>query len=95
MNGNCKLLVFLLFASCLAITFSSLEYARLSNAEVSAVGLPPMSLTIVGANGTEIVLNETGIAALPSYSSYGEYKTRANPHHGVSGAQQDFLLAFQ
>ena len=36
-----------------------------------------MSLTIVGANGTEIVLNETGIAALPSYTGYGGYKTRA------------------
>jgi hypothetical protein len=82
MNADGKLLVFLLFATCLVITFFSPEHPRLSNAEVSAVGLPPMSLTVVGANGTQIVLNETGIAALPSYTSFGGYKNQVGTLKG-------------
>jgi hypothetical protein len=42
-----------------------------------AVGLPPMNLTVVGANGTEaLILNETGIVMLPSSSGYGGFKNQ-------------------
>jgi hypothetical protein len=34
-----------------------------------------MNLTIVGANGTQVVLNEADIAGLPSYRGYGGFKT--------------------
>jgi hypothetical protein len=76
LNRNRKLIAFSLFASCLVFAFPAVHHIRFSNAEANAVQLPPMSLTVVGANGTEIVLNETGIAALLSYSGYGEYKTQ-------------------
>jgi hypothetical protein len=35
---------------------------------------PPMSLTVVGSNGTVLVLNASDIANLPPYSGYGAWK---------------------
>ena len=37
----------------------------------SATVLPPMNLTVIGANGTELFLNQTSIAKFTSYSGYG------------------------
>jgi hypothetical protein len=37
-------------------------------------GLPPMTLTVVGADGTPVVLHETEIGNLPSYRAYGGFK---------------------
>jgi hypothetical protein len=37
------------------------------------VGLPPMTLTIVALNGTQIVLHENDVAALTSYREYGGF----------------------
>ena len=36
--------------------------------------LPPMSLTVVGLNGTQVVLNSTDIAGLPSVRGLGGFK---------------------
>jgi len=36
-------------------------------------GLPPMTLTVVGLNGTQVVLHENDIAALTSYRAYGGF----------------------
>jgi hypothetical protein len=36
--------------------------------------LPPMNLTLVALNGTQLVLNEVDIGGLSSYESYGGYK---------------------
>jgi hypothetical protein len=43
-------------------------------AQASLASLPPMTLTIVGANGTQVVLHETEIGNLPSYRAYGGFK---------------------
>jgi uncharacterized protein YlzI (FlbEa/FlbD family) len=43
-------------------------------AHASLVYLPPMTLTVVALNGTQIVLNETDIGNLESYREYGGYK---------------------
>jgi hypothetical protein len=37
------------------------------------VGLPPITLTIVALNGTQVVLHENDIATLPSYQAYGGF----------------------
>jgi hypothetical protein len=37
------------------------------------VALPPMTLTVVGLNGTQVVLHENDIAALTSYRAYGGF----------------------
>jgi DMSO/TMAO reductase YedYZ molybdopterin-dependent catalytic subunit len=34
-----------------------------------------MSLTVIGANGTQVVLNETDVGSLASYRAFGGYKT--------------------
>jgi hypothetical protein len=43
----------------------------------SLVNLPPMNLTIVGLNGTTLVLNEKDIGNLTSFESKGGFKTSA------------------
>jgi len=37
--------------------------------------LPPMALTVIGANGTQVSLNETRMAALTSYTDKGGFKS--------------------
>jgi hypothetical protein len=36
--------------------------------------LPPMTLTVVGSSGTQVVLHEAEIGSMPSYRAYGGYK---------------------
>jgi hypothetical protein len=36
--------------------------------------LPPMTLTVVGSDGNQVILNETDIGNLESYRAYGGYK---------------------
>lgn len=70
-------LALFLFSSCLTVTFFVSQGVTSVRAEASVVELPPMNLTVVGANGTEALgLNETSIAALPSYSGYGGFKNQ-------------------
>ena len=42
----------------------------------SSASLPPISLTLVGLDSTQIVLNETDIGSLPSLESYGGLKNQ-------------------
>jgi hypothetical protein len=76
MNGSRRLLALLLIGLYLEITFLGSRHLWFTGAETATVELPPMNLTVVGANGTGIVLNETGIAALPFYTGYGAYKNQ-------------------
>jgi len=48
------------------------SFAQTNVASLSA-GLPTMSLTVVGSNGTVLVLNASDIASLPPYSGYGAW----------------------
>jgi hypothetical protein len=67
----------LFVASFLAITFLGSYGCLFAGANASVSGLPPMNLAVVGVNETEaVVLNETGIASLPSYSGYGGYENQ-------------------
>jgi hypothetical protein len=49
---------------------------KLSNGSpaVSGLNLPPMNLTLVALNGTQLKLDEADIGNLPSYSGYGGFK---------------------
>jgi hypothetical protein len=51
-----------------------LQYPSRFQAQASFVSLPPISLTVVGFDGTQVVLNETDIGNLTSYRAYGGYK---------------------
>jgi DMSO/TMAO reductase YedYZ molybdopterin-dependent catalytic subunit len=42
-----------------------------------------MSLTIVGADGAQIILNETDVAGLPSYKGYGGFKNQLGNIRGL------------
>jgi hypothetical protein len=55
----------------------------LAGAKSSFFELPPMSLTVVGANGTLVVLNETDIAGLSSYRGYGGFKNQLDIVKGL------------
>jgi hypothetical protein len=62
----------------------------------SLVNLPPMNLTLVASNGTELVLNERDIARLPSFESKGGFKTSVGALQGIgnyTGVQLSALLA--
>jgi len=72
---HCRVFILFLFAGLL-IGFLSLQLIQSTNAGVGALDLPPMSMTVVGANGTEVVLNETDISGLPSYRGYGGFKNQ-------------------
>ena len=37
--------------------------------------LPPMTLTVVGADGNQVTLNQTSMAALTSYTANGGFKS--------------------
>ena len=52
-------------------------------AHASFASLPAMTLTIVGANGTQVVLHETEIGNLPSYRAYGGYKNQLGYIRGL------------
>ncbi len=43
-------------------------------AQASSVDLPPMNLTVVAPDGTQVALNETDIGNLTPYRAYGGYK---------------------
>ena len=74
MRGNRRLLASLLVVSFLAIAFSGFQSLRVVRAKTSVAELPSMSLTVVGADGTQVVLNETDIGNLASYRAYGGFK---------------------
>ena len=63
------LLVFPAVSTCLhPIRFAECQIDR------PDPSLPPMNLTLVALNGTQLVLNEVDIGSLLSYESYGGYK---------------------
>jgi hypothetical protein len=72
-----------ILVSGLVITFLSLQSVRFAIAETAVTELPPISLTVVGANGTQVVLNETGVAGLSSYRGYGGYKNQVGVLKGL------------
>jgi hypothetical protein len=73
----------LFVVSVLITPFLSLKPAQCKNEEANIATLPLMSLTIVGANGSQVVLNETDIAGLPSYSGYGGFKNQLGNLKGL------------
>jgi len=64
----CVVLGALILFGCLPKSFGQTKGASLS------ADLPAMSLTVVGSNGTVVVLNASGVASLPLYSGYGAWK---------------------
>lgn len=61
-----------------------------------SVNLPPMNLTLVALNGTQLILNDTDIGHLPSFESEGGFKTSGGSLSGISnytGVAVSTLLA--
>lgn len=59
---------------------------RIVNGQPTALlslNLPPMNLTLVALNGTQLELNETDIGKLPSYESYGGFKNQLGNINGL------------
>jgi DMSO/TMAO reductase YedYZ molybdopterin-dependent catalytic subunit len=83
MRRDYRLSILPILFSFLAITFLGFQSLRFAEAKTSFTELPPMSLTMVGANGTQVVLNETDIAGLPSYRGYGGFKNQLGNVKGL------------
>lgn len=67
----------LFVAFSLAILLFGSHECWFAGANASISPLPTMNLAVVGVNRTEVVvLNETGIVSLPSYSGYGGYRNQ-------------------
>jgi hypothetical protein len=52
-------------------------------AALLSLNLPPMNLTLVALNGTQLELNETDIGKLPYYESYGGFKNQLGNIKGL------------
>ena len=63
----CVVLGALILFACLPKSFAQTKDASLS------ADLPAVSLTVVGSNGTVLVLNASSIGSLPPYSGYGAW----------------------
>jgi len=64
--------------------------------KTSQVDLPPMSLTLIALNGTQLVLNQTDIGRLPSFESEGGLETSAGSLEDIAnytGVTLSTLLA--
>jgi hypothetical protein len=76
MVGDRRIWTLFLLVSVLSFGLMSLQFVYFARADVSFVELPVMSVTVVGVNGTQVVLNETDVAGLPFYRGYGGYKNQ-------------------
>jgi hypothetical protein len=67
----------LFFVTVILVATSAVSYspARARTA-AAAINLPSMTLTLVAANGTQLVLTSGDIGSLPSYTGYGGYETQ-------------------
>jgi DMSO/TMAO reductase YedYZ molybdopterin-dependent catalytic subunit len=83
MRGNTKVLASALAFSFLAIAFSSSQLFGFARVGTNAAELLPMSLTVVGATGSEVVLDENDVAALSSYRAYGGFKKQTGVVTGL------------
>ncbi len=73
-NHTVQLLILLVlgFSAC----FYGNRLVHFADAVATSTELPSMSLTVVGANGTQIILNETDVARLASFRGYGGFKNQ-------------------
>jgi hypothetical protein len=83
MSGSRRIWALFLLVSSLSIGFLGLQSVCFARVEASMVELPPMSLTVVGADMSAVILNETDVAALPSYRAYGGYKNQLGNLKGL------------
>ena len=72
MNTKGKLLFLLFLGSLFSVTFMVTQPRLRANADTTVAPLPSMNLTVIG-NGTTLVLNETDIGAMQTYSGYGGF----------------------
>jgi hypothetical protein len=61
----------------------SFQLSGFAGAGASTAELPPMSLTVIGATGSEVVLDENDVAALSSYRAYGGFKKQTGVVTGL------------
>lgn len=76
MRENHKVLASALAFLFSVIAFSSFQFSGSAIVETNTPKLSSINLTIVGINGTQVVLNETDVAGLPSYRGYGGFKNQ-------------------
>jgi hypothetical protein len=66
----------------------------LGQCAASSANLPPMSLTVVGLNGTQVILNANDIANLPAYTAPGGYLTSAGSIRGIGNYTGVSIITF-
>lgn len=83
MRETRRFLVLLLVITLMLFISVELASLRLAGANASVIELPPMSLTVVAVNGTQVVLNGTDIAGLSFYRGFGGYKNQLGMMKGL------------
>ncbi|MGA3191303.1 MAG: hypothetical protein ABSD73_02175 [Candidatus Bathyarchaeia archaeon] len=63
-------------------------------AAAAAINLPQMTVTLVAANGTQLVLTSSDIGSLLSYMAYGGYETQGGFIRGLGNYTGVPLIAF-
>lgn len=83
--SGCFLIVFVFMWAATNATSIGLQcQAARGQLETVPIGLPPMNLTLIGLNGTQVVLNSTDIASLSSVSGLGGFGVSSlNNYTGV------------
>jgi DMSO/TMAO reductase YedYZ molybdopterin-dependent catalytic subunit len=76
-------ILILLFFAILSMGFLGFQPAHSAIVRAGVAELPSISLTVVGTDGTQVVLNETDVAELPSYKSYGGFKNQLGNVKGL------------
>ena len=57
------------------VSWNGLKFSANKSSSTSSVELPPMALTLVGLNGSKLVLNQTTIGNFTPFESNGGFKT--------------------
>jgi hypothetical protein len=86
--------VLLMVALVLLATSTVYCSSARAQAAATAINLSPMSVTLVAANGTQLVLTSSDIGSLPSYTAYGGYETQGGFIRGLGNYTGVPLITF-
>jgi hypothetical protein len=83
LGSNCGKRLLLIATLALAVSRAVTCLSAQTSPAATTVNLPPMSLTLVAANGTQLVLTSSDIGSLPSFTGYGGYETQGGFIRGL------------
>jgi hypothetical protein len=83
LESSCGKRVLLIVALALVVSSATTCPSARTPAAATIVNLLPMNLTLVAANGTQLMLTSSDVGSLPSYTAYGGYETQGGFIRGL------------